>query len=322
MVSAGLKLPVMIIACPACGTKYVVPDDALGIGGRTVRCAKCKHSWFQEGPDPGLPPRPLESAAPVGEEGSATGAGPPQGEDGDTPPPPPPSDLEEQPAESGAPTAPPPSPAVIPVRKRSAPTFAEARQGDGGSTPLPDAAITPPPFYRASDQPATSRRRTTGLPREREDTSYDYQQGSRPRRNHLRLLTAAAATFAALAVLAIAAIQLYGLPSWFPGNSPLFAAEEADLTMDFPDGRNQTRALPTGDEFLAVSGTIANTGRETRSVPPILLVLRDERNRVVYSQEIAPPAPELAPGETREVNEAIADIPQSAVAAEFGWAPR
>lgn len=41
----------MIIACPACSTRYVVPDSAIGVDGRTVRCAKCRHSWFQNGPE-------------------------------------------------------------------------------------------------------------------------------------------------------------------------------------------------------------------------------------------------------------------------------
>lgn len=53
----------MIIACPACSTRYVVPDNAIGVDGRTVRCARCRHSWFQNGPE--LPPRedvPVEAA--------------------------------------------------------------------------------------------------------------------------------------------------------------------------------------------------------------------------------------------------------------------
>lgn len=39
----------MILECTQCRTRYLVPDTAIGPDGRTVRCANCKHSWFQPG---------------------------------------------------------------------------------------------------------------------------------------------------------------------------------------------------------------------------------------------------------------------------------
>lgn len=37
----------MIISCPSCDSRFVVPDSALGEEGRKVRCAKCEHVWHQ-----------------------------------------------------------------------------------------------------------------------------------------------------------------------------------------------------------------------------------------------------------------------------------
>lgn len=74
----------MILECTECRTRYVVPDTAIGADGRTVRCASCRHSWFQ----PGVPVLDLvaraEAApgaqAPVTPSSQGTGpqvAGPP-----------------------------------------------------------------------------------------------------------------------------------------------------------------------------------------------------------------------------------------------------
>ena len=67
----------MILECTECHTRYLVPDSSIGADGRTVRCASCKHSWFQEGvpvldlvaraetvaPVAALPPEPAPAPA-------------------------------------------------------------------------------------------------------------------------------------------------------------------------------------------------------------------------------------------------------------------
>jgi predicted Zn finger-like uncharacterized protein len=54
----------MILECPQCRSRYLVPDGAIGVEGRTVRCANCRHSWFQEGVAPPPPPPPALEPAP------------------------------------------------------------------------------------------------------------------------------------------------------------------------------------------------------------------------------------------------------------------
>jgi hypothetical protein len=154
-----------------------------------------------------------------------------------------------------------------------------------------------------------------------EPSSFAYEPPFRPRRNRAKMWMIAAVLFALVAIGAIAAVAWYGLPNWVPLSRNTFAEARPDLVHDIPPNRQDRRTLPNGAEFFGASGTITNIGKVRRSVPLLLIVLRDARDRIVYSWEVVPAKRQLAPGESVTVNEAITDVPKSARVAEIGWKP-
>lgn len=297
----------MIIACPACSTRYVVPDTAIGVEGRTVRCAKCRHSWFQEGQLPQAVASASNLQAPAPSPSAST-----------------------EPAPSI--TTPPPAADASETRGQEAgtdpgPDWQTGSTGEAGTdssaAPEPDNASAPPPEYAAA-APSVVEPQTypPGVDEEADAVSqFDYEPPFRPRRNTLKLWTAAAALFATCAIGAVVAVSYWGLPDWVPISKPTFAAGKPDLVLSFPPERQERRTLPNGTEYFGTSGTVKNVGRETVRVPSILIVLSDARDRVVYSWEVVPPKPKLAPGETMTINEAVTDVPKDAKIAEIGWKP-
>lgn len=307
----------MIIACPACATRYVVPDSAIGVEGRTVRCAKCRHSWFQEGPEITAPP-PLraEPAAAAGSSEGERGAPAPRPSFaeaiGSTPQPATESApaVEEEEAEgedtSFAEEAPPPA------STETAEAYAE--EDTAGFIPDPPGFAARPAEEEPLPSPASA-----GF--DEDYSHFDHEPPFRPRRNRLKILTIAAGVFAVLALGLVGAASYWGLPDWVPVSRPTFAQAQPDLVLDFPAEKQDRRTLPNGAEFFGASGTITNVGKAAAKVPAILIVLRDARDRIVYSWEVAPPKHSLAPGESVTINEAVTDVPRSAKFAEIGWKP-
>lgn len=251
-----------------------------------MRCAKCRHSWFQHGPD--LPERaaaPLETAAaavaPAPAQGAFAAAG----------------GVDTAPAPVAPPTAaptPPPAPPPTPEPEPAPATWSSREP----SAPVPTAVDD------ADDY-----------------SPFDHQPPFRPRRNPARLWTIAAVAFALTVGGLGAAAWHFGLPQWLPVAGQTFGADRPDLELSFPPERQDRRELPNGTEYFGASGTVTNVGKDVRALPEILIVLRDSSDKVVKTWEVPPPQDELAPGESVTINAAVTDVPKSAKFAEIGWKP-
>jgi predicted Zn finger-like uncharacterized protein len=332
----------MIIACPACGTRYAVPEAAIGSEGRTVRCVKCKHSWFQDPPEPA-------AAAPAPPPVQAPEPAPPP------PPPPPPVQREA------------PQPAPAPEPQRDGPSISHWRtpegtgEGAGGAAgyseddaslamralrrgmsaqgepaptpPAPEPEPEPAPIPAFADPAPAADEGYADPPfggdedafaDEDEDggSRFDYRAPFTRRRNPAKMWTLAAIIFALLAGGTAVAVNYYGLPEWLPLQRATFGIGRPGLKLDFPKADQKKDTLENGQEIFQVRGTISNTSSESMDVPKLLVVFSDRRDRPVGDWEVVPSKQRLAPGETVTVTEAITDIPAVATGAAIGWAHR
>lgn len=274
----------MILSCPACQTRYVVPDTAIGPEGRQVRCASCRESWFETPREP-----------------TADGEYPPA-EQSAVEPAPPPEVAPEVVPEVAPEMA--PAPTVDPVAAKPASPPPEAIVAAVAETPADeDAGSAPPPSMHL---PAIATRvRGTGW-------------GARLRRNPARLWTAVAVLAALLMLSAVGAIVTFGPPA-LAARLGLAADTGGALTIEVTQ-KPERRPMESGNELFSVTGRIVNPSETTQNVPNIRAQLLDSRSRVVYSWTIARPVAKLPPGGTAEFDSAALDVPRAARALNLSFA--
>lgn len=311
-----------------------MPETAIGPEGRTVRCAKCKHSWFQDGAE--IAPQPGSEPPAAAPPAAAPSASPPPSNTPQRETPKPAETASKPantppPAQTAAPSVDhwrsnPPTEAATKAASEAAPETpaAPATEPEDASDPLEESRNASDPLAGAQDDDPYYDQSPAAFDDEDYDeagSSFDYRPPFTRRRNSAKMWTIAAAAFATLATGTVLAVNYYGLPDWVPIQRPTFGIGKSDLELDFPASEQRKEALASGEEIFQVRGVIRNVGQESTSVPSLLVVFRDAREKNVYSWVIVPSKRELAPGESLNVTEAITDIPPAAQAAEIGWSP-
>jgi predicted Zn finger-like uncharacterized protein len=339
----------MILTCPSCGTRYVVKDDAIPEGGRTVRCAQCKHSWHQDRqaeaaePDTVLPAgagAEEEDRAPATEEARQSGregaldhemgepsgnpltgehgdhAHPDQGYGGGEDP-----DAQPLPGPSHQPQA-----SAYDEAAASAPVGEEAgtmpAEAAAAAEPYPEEVVPEEDVEEAREaQPRTSH--PLRAARQEADDGYspfadrDEEEEERPRRRWPLLLL-----LLLLGVAAIATAVWFLAPAEVKGRLGLAQASgETPLLLQVRQHSRQQ--LASGNQMLEISGLVINPTDEPQSVPPLQAQLRSLEQKVVHRWTIPPPAPQLAPGGSASFNSAELDIPAAAACLDvFFGTPR
>jgi predicted Zn finger-like uncharacterized protein len=288
----------MLLVCPSCRSRYVVPDSAIGSAGRQVRCASCRHSWFQEGPKAVAPPL-LEPVAP------------PSVPDTQTLPEPAQESVPATVSDALANIDPTPDETIAPDWVQ--PGFA-AMEGVPAMAPPPPPppTVTMIPEARSELPVAPKFFEEAPLP---ERSQFDREPPFRPRRNPAKLMTYAAGVFALLIVVA-------GGVLWYSGwldNSFSASVKEPDLKIVLHDNLEQGRAAD-GTPYFIASGSIVNPTAKTQSVPDMMVTLKDASGRAVFNWKMNAPVKSLAAGATADFSQLRRDIPLAASQVSVGWA--
>jgi predicted Zn finger-like uncharacterized protein len=272
----------MLIVCPSCATSYMIDPATLGPAGRTVRCARCKSTWFAGGPheaDADAAGPQIEAEAVVSGFAEATA------ETAESRPPTPPT--------AGLPTA----------------DFADA---DGGTPPAREpltAIADAPPLAPSSEQ-------AEAAPPEDDSAGYAVRRlRMQSRRHHKRRSSRWTALVLVLFAVNVALLGARNeVVRYLPQTASLFAALGMPVNLRHLDFENVriVREVAGGTTILVVQGSIVNTASSPVEVPHLRFAARNKAGQEIYSWTMQPDRGVLQPGEHLAFRSQFASPPKDA----------
>jgi predicted Zn finger-like uncharacterized protein len=283
----------MLITCTNCGTSYQVAAASLGPTGRSVRCARCKQTWFAAN---------IEALADVAEAHRSDLAG-----------------ITEAPAYPGPEQYFAPAPDI------------PSQSGPAG-LPLGDDAGVSPPAWPSSEPAAEDQMQdqetdlppvidappiapTDHVPTPAEDIESVAARRAQRQAAHRRRWERSMWTSGILTLVAVN-LMLIGWRSnvvrYLPQTASLYAAIGLPVNLRGLVFANVTTERESNDgvEVLVVKGLIVNDFKRAAEVPRLRFSLRYQSGYEVYSWTALPNRNVLLPGESLSFTSRLASPPR------------
>jgi predicted Zn finger-like uncharacterized protein len=294
----------MLIVCPSCATSYMIDPAALAPAGRTVRCARCKVTWFAAAPAAAPEPTKFVDDAFAEVEMQSAGGSltePPRPAADAMPPSAPTAAEDDFGAESAVPVE-PESGAAPEVELLSPPAPAEAIVDAPSLVPPAEHEPLPDAFHDEADSEDV------------ESYAARRQRLQARRREKRRSSRWAAIVLVLLAVNVAVIVGRDAVVSALPQTASFFAAiglpvnlrhlnfEHVKISQEVQDGVN----------VLIVRGTIVSTADRPITVPRLRFAARDAAGQEIYVWTALPSRSILGPGEHLEFRSRLASPPAGA----------
>lgn len=298
----------MLIVCPNCVTSYLIDPATLGPGGRTVRCARCRRTWFAgtEEKAPALNGC-VEGVIAEAEAQTASASVELQyfAAEAASPPFPPASTGDDSGAESEQPIAEPP-----PAHASHDRAFNESSPEELAPEPHIDApSLVPPAEHEPLPEGET----------ETETDDFESYAAQRQRLQARRKQSRRSSRWTALVLVLLAVnVAVIGgreeVVRYLPQTAPLFKAIGLPVNLRHLRFENVKIAKDTQDgiNVLIVQGEIVSTADNPIAVPRLRFAARDAAGQEVYNWTALPTRSILSAGEKLAFRSRLASPPAEA----------
>jgi len=286
----------MLITCTNCGTSYQVAAASLGPTGRSVRCARCKETWFAANTDAlvdAADPHRADVTA-VDEAPLVADSPPPEQHFSPAPDIWPETGQTDQAVGGDADVTPPGWPA----------SELTAQNQDQNEDTSPPPVIDAPPLVPSEHAPTPAEDIESVAARRAQ------RQAAHRRRWERSMWTSAILTLVALNLMLIG--WRSNVVRWLPQTASLYSAIGLPVNLRGLVFANVTTERETHDgvEVLLVKGSIVNEFKRAAEVPRLRFSVRYQSGYEVYSWTALPSRNVLLPGESLLFTSRLASPPR------------